>query len=280
MWEEIFIKTWDEFSKIVDELPWKKWIFRGQRFFAWRIESSLGRAIKQVMNVDEYSQIELQDFLTYEREMRLEFESSYHLYTDKKVARESEDSDGYWTNYWLEMCSVMQHHGTPTRLIDWTYSPYVATFFAIDGADDNFSVFALNLSYLARVDAERFKGKPNYKKEIFFGRQKQPPFMFAFEPQTKNERLRKQMGLFLVPNQLDLTIDEMLEYYNLRNGKDEKGYIQAYKFIFDKQMIPICWRKLRMMAINHETLYPGLDGFCKSLALKLFEPLSSIKSRV
>ena len=42
---------------------------------------------------------------------------------------------------WL---ALMQHHGAPTRLLDFTWSPYVAAFFALERATSDAAVWALN----------------------------------------------------------------------------------------------------------------------------------------
>jgi len=89
-------------------------------------------------------------------------------------------------------------------------------------------------------------------------------FIYRFEPKQKNERIRKQQGLFLVPSVINKSIDEILTNYRIEDGI-LNGNLVAVKFIFEKEGITEYWKKLKQMNITHETIYPGFEGFCKSL---------------
>jgi hypothetical protein len=61
--------------------------------------------------------------------------------------------NGTLTNREIEMFAVAQHHGVPTGLLDWTYNPLIAAYFAADGAPssadrDRIAVWAIWSDFL------------------------------------------------------------------------------------------------------------------------------------
>src|SRR5262249_35217148 len=104
------------------------WIYRGQRQ-NWKLASTLERALEN-WNID------LQNGPCIERQLIRDFRRRFRGDYQTRV-----DSD---TLYCL---AVMQHHGAPTRLLDWTYSPYVATKFAIESGAKQGVIWCLNADW-------------------------------------------------------------------------------------------------------------------------------------
>jgi hypothetical protein len=62
----------------------------------------------------------------------------------------------------LEWLAVLQHYGTPTRLLDWTYSPTVAAYFALRSKPERAEracIWALNLHRLKQILTKRLGRK-------------------------------------------------------------------------------------------------------------------------
>jgi hypothetical protein len=116
----------------------KMWIFRGLRTVDHNLTSSLERAcISYNRNIKEHGWI-IEDILLREFKRRI------HQY--ERHLPKSEDA--------IEWLSIMQHYGAPTRLIDWTYSVYVALYFSLRGYNENDSdhvLWAINLRWLQRT---------------------------------------------------------------------------------------------------------------------------------
>lgn len=52
----------------------------------------------------------------------------------------------------------MHHHGAPTRLLDFTYSIYVATYFAAENAERDAAVWAIDGRWALRLAAHVLRG--------------------------------------------------------------------------------------------------------------------------
>src|ERR1700727_3601973 len=121
------LASWEAFLKLVTNPPYSHWAFRGERDERWPLFSSLSRYL-QAFNVSPKA------WTKQEARILRVFKRKAHQFLDKPP---DPDDDFQWM-------ALMQHHGAPTRLIDFTWSPYVAAFFALERATGNAAVWALN----------------------------------------------------------------------------------------------------------------------------------------
>lgn len=106
------------------------WYFRGQSNPAWEIASSFERYIGP----------EYKELVDPERELRGKERKSI---ADFKALTWRQVTNPKMSN--LEWLMLMQHHGVPTRLVDFTESASVAAYFAAkDSKDAPFAVWAVN----------------------------------------------------------------------------------------------------------------------------------------
>jgi hypothetical protein len=153
------IRSWRELVEWEEEFSLTssgEWVFRGQAFHDdYAISSTLERAFVQ------FGVKESRDQVKIERSILNDFMRSYHVYAPATVP--GDDDIMAWF-------ALMRHYGAPTRLVDVTYSLFIATYFAIESwkAEDKDKgkeppvVWAINRSWLSEyLHKNVFEKVPN-----------------------------------------------------------------------------------------------------------------------
>ena len=256
MTKKIAISNWNEYKSLASGVDFKSWAFRGQRDASWKVKSTLTRYLEDY-KVDKRAWSEQEN-----RILRI-FKRKAHLYLDHIPP----DNDDF---QWL---SIMQHFGTPTRLIDFTWSPYVAAFFALETATSNSAIWAIFPPYIDFSDKQQIRGgaiinpriqgmrEPgNYGKFFLPGIE---PFVITGEPHVMNKRLIAQSGTFAVPGKVDESLEEILRDYARSDETIIKIELDTKK-LRDEAL----W-DLYNMNITYATLFPDINGMAKYLAYEL-----------
>lgn len=184
----------------------------------------------------------------------------------------------------FEILALMQHHGAPTRLLDWTYCLEVATYFALVQAFDDLqadmAVWIVNDTWCKEAAINALAGSRttddlrlldqaiDHRDEPRLARilvgEPIVAFVFPLSPFRLNERLTLQKGLFLCPGDVTRTFEE-----NLRalDGHDREEHV--LKFVLPRACLQDTARRLFDLNITDATLFPGLDGFARSLRMTL-----------
>lgn len=252
---EIRIQSLDEFLKAVTASPYSNWAFRGERHAHWPLYSSLSRYFQDFG-------IHRQAWPEQEGRILRIFKRKAHQYLTQPPAL---NDDFQWL-------ALMQHHGAPTRLLDFTWSPYVAAFFALEHATQEAAVWALNPTELgskevrgadtkSRITLPEMNPRTPGNFERYFLRGDQA-FIWVGEPDTMNRRLIAQSGTFAVPGLLDVPIEEILSRY------PEPDNMIA-KFVLPARLRETGMRELYRMNITYATLFPDLEGLGRSMGYEL-----------
>ena len=249
-------KHWNDLEVFLDSLD-SKWIFRGQQEYVWPLSSTMDRLILP-FDLKQNKRI-------IENSMLRELSRKIHLYNSGSSIPLSSD---------LQRISFMQHYGAPSRLIDFSYSPYVALFFALENSQTDSALFAFHTWDLLR-DIAQLEERPknsafNLSEPDLFSNimlnDNQKKCVGMVQPFLLFDRINSQSGCFLCQGDINFSFEENLVTNSNLRREDRFPF---YKIQISKTLRSHCIDKLHRMNITRATLFPDLEGFVKSISMKV-----------
>ena len=156
--------------------------------------------------------------------------------------------------------NLLQHHTYPTPLLDWSYSPFVAAFFAYRyrrgrmSDDGNVRIYVLDK---AAWESD-FESIPS----IAFARMH---FSLIQALGIENPRAIPQQSISSITN-----FDDIESYIRRRETESGKRYLWAIDLPFGERRKVM--EELSFMGITAGSLFPGLEGACEELRGRFFHP--------
>ncbi len=253
LWPEIKIESWAELQEAIDPLA-VRCVFRGQGSIDWPLISSFNRIVPCT---DE--KVALQ----WEEHTILRFRSEAHSYLPPTVMPPNYFKLTALDTY-LEWLMLMQHYGAPTRLLDWSQSPYVATYFAvIDCRADDAAIWYFESAAVEKVVRAHYGKKPDeYLDYADFSadeirRPGDAPMLYTAMKKFRTAREVAQQGVFTFSNRLTENPQRVIPQICADGAFGRVVIPQRLKTEF-------CFR-LGLMNVTAAALFPGVDGVCSSI---------------
>ena len=252
--EEVHATSWRELDDALTDWTWCQQpgqvrpavVYRGSASSQWPAQTSLSRLGGPFADLE------------------------HHLVTNfRKFAHGALEQDaGTWD--WL---ALAQHHGLPTRLLDWTFSPYIALHFATAGPshwESPGAVWCVDYekvhellpaalrealgasSMFTTATLEQGAGDLQRLADIGGGE----PFALFFEPPSLDQRIITQAAVFSVMSEATERMDD---------------WLNAHPHVWRKVTFPAELKseirdRLDQANVTERVLFPGLDGLALWLA--------------
>jgi hypothetical protein len=266
-------------------------LFRGQADSSWDLQPGLERAVQRWG-------LRRGCLRNAEAVILEEFKRRAHQYVTMPPKPEED----------LEWLALIQHHGGPTRLLDFTHSPYIAAFFAMEAADGEAAIWAVNREWI-HAHAPRTFGLPeasgrnlrlqviNLCHELIQGKRNEPGLLYV-EPVRLNDRMALQQGVFLFPCNISASFGDNL-FSQDKSSADEfrtAPVEEVFEITQEERcrLLKAAIVRLRLpreihasavvdlasMNVTAATLFSGLDGFARSFSVEVRRIAAAEEARI
>jgi hypothetical protein len=257
--DEIRAESWPHLQELLFADSWHETLHRHRSDYVFR-----GEATGDTNLITSLQRLG-GDYAEIERHLLRNFRKYAH--------RDVTQADELW--YWL---ALAKHHGLATRMLDWTYSPYVALHFATARAidyDQDALIWMVNFVETNKLLPRKLRsalddeGMNAMSAELLaevaatltdFDKLGED-FVVFFEPPALDERIVNQYALFSVMPSPEERMDEWLE---------ERPEL-ARRIVVPAELKWEVRDKLDQANITERVLFPGLDGLATWLK-RYFSP--------
>jgi hypothetical protein len=235
------ISGWKEYKDYVSQLEGRRFLFRGQRK-QWRLRTAYHRAGRA-----DLTRFLAEDIQVLHRQFSAKAKHLFNLDNPKENGA---------------FFSLVQHHGYPTPLLDWTYSPYVAAFFAYRGISNRDAAKADIAGKVRILVFDQEQWRTDWKQLQMLTPASLHLSLGEFLA-IENDRMIPQQAASTVTN-----VDDIEAYIKMKDSGGKK-YLRAIDLpVWERSQV---LRELNYMGITAGSLFPGLDGACEELKERFFE---------
>ncbi|WP_271567952.1 FRG domain-containing protein [Bradyrhizobium sp. CCBAU 11386] len=246
MKKDRLVKTWDELHTVLYGIKIDRhnryrsdFVYRGVGDRNWHLDTSLQRL------GSHYDTVEgplLRNFLKY-------------------AGPDEVDSDAL-----LYRLALAQHHGLPTRVLDWTTSPKVAAHFATweeAHFEKDAAIWCVDVVQARELLPKNLRNKLHVEKAFLFSVE----MLDEYKRLSEFDDLGGEFALFFEPPSLDGRIVNQAAILSIMPGAglDMKKFLEKHDYLYERIIIPakLKWElrdKLDQDNVTERMLFPGLDG--------------------
>jgi|SRR5215813_958240 len=217
------ITDWQTLASIAEEFKISNWIFRGVEDAQYELVPKVGRPDTSKNLLDGTN---------------VGYSPDFEKRCIERFKREARPHMGIGPESNLDWLSIAQHHGLPTRLLDWTESPLVAAYFAlraggfIEKDPKDAAIYGFPCPQIVTTDKELCASTNE---------------VVAYFPQHLTPRITVQRGLFTYHKFPDRAYEPV----------DLVKWVMPSKICFTLKVI------LNKCGFNEASMFPDLDGIAK-----------------
>ncbi|MBI4178423.1 FRG domain-containing protein [bacterium] len=258
---ELTLSSWNQFSTVASDLlvgdlvTGYAYVFRGHEDASWRLSPSLHRALT---NEGRTALPDAAEALRVENYLLDQFRAMAPNHLPAATLTATRAVADWWP--------IMRHYGVPTRLLDWTASLYVATYFAVSRRFDTdgvvYLIHAHTLNQAMKATYGSLAELPTGDEDL--RRADAPTTVHIFGRKTAlPDRIIAQQGCFMICRNVVGDVEAVL-------GQEIPKVADSGRETLRRLRIPASLkatflRNLRAMNVTASSLFPGLDGIGRYL---------------